>query len=335
MASRGRKVPDPGLVAVLAYDGLCTFEFGIAVEIFGLPRPEFDFPWYRFQVVSGDGPRVEAIGGIQVSVDAGLRALSRARTIVVPGWRDARERPPRALCQALRRASARGARCLSICSGVFVLAAAGLLTGRKATTHWRYLDLLGDLYPDVTLERDVLYVDEGNVLTSAGSAAGIDACIHLVRRDFGNRVANDVARRLVMPPHREGGQAQYVATPVPRHESRSLARLLTWARAHLHEPITLKDLAMKAHVSPRTLLRQFKDATGAAPMEWLQRERIRHAQGLLEDGSLPLSRVAEACGFRSNETFRASFRRALGVSPSRYARSFHTADALETRSAEQ
>ena len=324
MTDSSTRYDNPGLVAVLTYDGLTTFEFGIAVEVFGLPRPEFDFPWYRFRVVSSEGPVVRAVGGIRVNVDAGIGSLARARTIIVPGWRDPAERPPEALLLALRHARDRGARFLSICSGVFVLAAADLLSGRRATTHWRYVDRLAAMYPDITIEHDVLYVDEGNVITSAGSAAGIDACLHLVRRDFDSRVANSVARRMVMPPHRDGGQAQYVDAPVPRHETRSLAPVLEWARARLHQPITLEDLARRAAVSERTLLRQVRPTTGSSPREWLRQERIRHAQVLLEQGTLPLARVGEACGFRSPETFRAAFRRELGVSPSRYAERFRT-----------
>ena len=177
----------PGLVAVIAYDGLCTFEFGIAVEVFGLPRPEFDFAWYDFRVVSADGARLRAAGGIVVEATPDLSILERARTIVVPGWRDRGERPPDQLLEAVSRASEGGARCLSICSGVFVLAAAGLLDGRRATTHWRHVPDFKRMYPDIQVEEDVLYVDEGSVITSAGSAAGIDACIHLVRRDFGGQ----------------------------------------------------------------------------------------------------------------------------------------------------
>jgi len=177
-------LPSAGLVAVLAYDGLCTFEFGIAVEVFGLPRPEFDFPWYQFAVVAAEGRRARATGGIVIEADARLNRLDEASTIIVPGWRDRTERPPERLLKAISQASKRGARCLSICSGVFVLAAAGLLDGRRATTHWRHIPDLKRLYPNIHVEEDVLYVDEGNVITSAGSAAGIDACLHVIRKDF-------------------------------------------------------------------------------------------------------------------------------------------------------
>ena len=203
----------PGLVTVLTYDGLCTFEFGIAVEVFGLARPEFDFPWYEFQVVASESMSIRAAGGIRIEADAGLEALVKARTIIVPGWRDKAERPPEALLNALQQAHERGARCMSICSGVFVLAAAGLLNGKRATTHWQYLPHLKEKYPDIDVEEDVLYVDEGDVITSAGSAAGIDASLHLIRRDFGSQVANSVARRLVMSPHRDGGTGAICGGP--------------------------------------------------------------------------------------------------------------------------
>jgi AraC family transcriptional activator FtrA len=315
-------LPSPGLVAVLAYDGLCTFEFGIAVEVFGLPRPEFDFAWYRFAVVAAEGRRARATGGIVVEADAGLDRLDEASTIIVPGWRDRTERPPERILKAISLASKRGARCLSICSGVFVLAAAGLLAGRRATTHWRHIPDLKRLYPDIQVEEDVLYVDEGNVVTSAGSAAGIDACLHLVRKDFGSKVANTVARRLVMPPHRDGGQAQYVATPVQERPGRTIAEAMEWARLRLAEPIDIADLATIAAMSERTFQRHFREAAGMTPKFWPQRERMFRAQELLETSASPLGEIAELCGYMSLETFRVAFRRALGTSPAAYRKRF-------------
>jgi AraC family transcriptional regulator, transcriptional activator FtrA len=315
-------LPSPGLVAVLAYDGLCTFEFGIAVEVFGLPRPEFDFAWYRFAVVAAEGRRARATGGIVVEADAGLDRLDEASTIIVPGWRDRTERPPERILKAISLASKRGARCLSICSGVFVLAAAGLLAGRRATTHWRHIPDLKRLYPDIQVEEDVLYVDEGNVVTSAGSAAGIDACLHLVRKDFGSKVANTVARRLVMPPHRDGGQTQYVATPVQERPGRTIAEAMEWARLRLAEPIDIADLATIAAMSERTFQRHFREAAGMTPKFWLQRERMFRAQELLETSASPLGEIAELCGYMSLETFRVAFRRALGTSPAAYRKRF-------------
>ncbi|HAP80374.1 MAG TPA: transcriptional regulator FtrA, partial [Enterobacteriaceae bacterium] len=204
--------PNP-LVVALAYDGLCTFEFGVAVEIFGLARPELGPDWYRFAVAAVDEGELRATGGVRVMADGDMSLIAQAGTVIVPGWRGADTPVPDALCQQLREAHRRGCRILSICSGVFVLAAAGLLEGCRATTHWRYLETLQQRYPDVEVVPDVLYVDEGTVLTSAGSAAGIDLCLHLVRRDFGQEATNSVARRLVVQPHRDGGQTQNIVRP--------------------------------------------------------------------------------------------------------------------------
>ena len=319
---RSRAASAPGLVAVLAYDGLCTFEFGIAVEVFGLPRPEFDFPWYEFAVVSAEKRRSRATGGIIIESTIGLERLDTARTIIVPGWRDRAERPPERLLKAIRQASESGARCLSICSGVFVLAAAGLLDGKRATTHWRHMPDLKRMYPNIEIEEDVLYVDEGSVISSAGSAAGIDACIHLVRRDFGSRVANTVARRLVMPPHRDGGQVQFVVSPVQEKPGRAISSVMDWARKHLGEPIDLSSLADRAAMSERTFLRRFRDSVGLSPTDWLQRERMYRARELLEASDAPLNSVAEQCGYGSLETFRVAFRRLVGTSPGAYRARF-------------
>jgi AraC family transcriptional activator FtrA len=312
---------DPGLVVVLAYEGLCTFEFGIAVEVFGLDRPEFDFPWYRFAVAAADPGPMRAAGGVRIAADGGLDLLGEARTVIVPGWRYRFERPPRPLVDALQAARANGARFLSICSGAFVLAAAGLLAGKRATTHWRYVADLAAAHPDVRVEPDVLYVDEGDVVTSAGSAAGIDACLHLVRRDFGAKIANEVARRLVVPPHREGGQAQFVAAPVRTRPGRGLAGLIDALRAEIARPITVPEMAARAAMSERTFLRRFAEATGETPRAWIERERVYRAQALIEDGFSP-ARAAEEAGFASSETFRVAFRRCAGVTPAAYARRF-------------
>nr|WP_274389880.1 transcriptional regulator FtrA [Azospirillum doebereinerae] len=311
------------LVAVLAYDGLCTFEFGVAVEVFGLPRPELGPGWYRFAVAALDPGPLRAMGGIRVIADGGLELLDDASTIVVPGWRGAREPVPPALTAALQRADARGARILSICSGAFVLAAAGLLNGRRATTHWRYAATLADLYPDIRVAPDVLYVDEGNILTSAGSAAGIDLCLHLVRRDFGPDAANSVARRLVVPPHREGGQAQFIETPVPTaREGARLGPLLDHLRDRLGEEHSLASMAGRAGMSLRTFLRRFNALTGQTPGEWLLAERLARARALLEDGETAVEEVATRAGFGSAATLRHHFRQRLGISPANYRARF-------------
>ncbi|MEJ8864505.1 transcriptional regulator FtrA [Pseudomonas jessenii] len=314
--------PTPGMVAILAYDGLCTFEFGIAVEIFGLPRPEFDFPWYEHRIVAVDQGPMRAMGGIQVLADGGMELLADARTIIIPGWRDRSATVPAELIAALRQAHARGARLLSICSGVFVLAATGLLDGHGATTHWRYTSELAERFPGILVDPDVLYVDSGQLITSAGSAAGIDACLHLVARDFGTQVANSVARRLVMSPQRSGGQAQFIPTPVSPAPRNDLSRVMQWARERLHEPLEVRDLASEAAMSERTFLRRFTEASGQSPKTWLQHERLGRARELLESSDQNTEQIAERCGYRSVESFRVAFRTVVGVPPSVYRERF-------------
>jgi AraC family transcriptional regulator, transcriptional activator FtrA len=309
-------------VAAVAYDRLCTFEFGCTVELFALPRPELDVPWYEFAVCAAERGPIRATGGIAVQVSHSLRLLERADTIVIPGWRDADETPPPQLLRKLRQAYDRGARLCSICSGVFVLAAAGVLTGKRATTHWKYVDRLVARHPDIIVEPNALYVDEGQVLTSAGSAAGLDMLVHLVRKDFGPRVANQVAQRLVIPPHREGGQAQFVPRPVAADERGRLAKLLDWIRAHLSAEHTIESLAAHAAMSPRTLQREFKSATGLSPYAWIVRERLDRAKELLETGRLPAQRVAERVGMGSAESLRHHFRLRVGTTPARYRARF-------------
>ncbi|KAB0495738.1 transcriptional regulator FtrA [Pseudomonas vancouverensis] len=312
----------PGLVAILAYDGLCTFEFGIAVEIFGLARPEFDFQWYEHRIVAVDQGPMRAMGGIQVLADGNLDLLAQARTIIIPGWRDRNAAVPDPLIEALRHAHARGARLLSICSGVFVLAATGLLDGHGATTHWRYAAELAERFPLIQVDPDVLYVDSGQLITSAGSAAGIDACLHLVARDFGTQVANAVARRLVMAPQRTGGQAQFIPTPVSPTPRSDLSRVMQWARERLHEPLEVRDLASEAAMSERTFLRRFSEASGQSPKTWLQHERLGRARELLESSRHNTEQIALCCGYRSVESFRVAFRSVVGVPPSVYRERF-------------
>ncbi len=318
-------VPDPRSVVAIAYDGLCTFEFGIVVEIFGLPRPELPVDWYRFQVAALDRGPLRATGGVTVRAGRGLAALRRTGTIVIPGWRNADERPPEAFLRALRAAHASGSRIVSICSGVFVLAAAGLLDGRRATTHWRYVERLRARHPEVRVEPDVLYVDDGDILTSAGSAAGIDLCLHIVRRDYGAEVANQVARRLVVPPQREGGQAQYVPMPVRSGaDGGGLAPVLEWAQGRLDQALSVERLARRAIMSPRTFARRFREETGTTPHQWLTYQRLLAAQRRLEATSESVDAVAEAVGLGTAATLRLHFRRALRTSPTAYRRRFST-----------
>lgn len=326
LAPRKRGAPPPPdnlRVACLIYDGLATFEFGIASDVFALRRPGFD-PWYDFVAVPVAPGALRANGGLRVVSDVAFsprfEALDEAGLIVVPGWPYATRHEPPALLDALRRADARGARILTICSGAFLPARAGLLRGRRATTHWRHLDALAAEHPDIRVEADVLYVDEGNVLTSAGSAAGLDCCLHLVRRDFGVAVANKVARSLVVPPMREGGQAQFVERPAPPSADR-LSATLDWARGRLGQPIQLSDLAARAGLSTRTLARRFEVATGQSPGEWIVAERVARARELLEEGTVSVDEAATAVGL-GVDALRRHFRARLGVSPSRYRARF-------------
>jgi AraC family transcriptional activator FtrA len=311
------------LIVAVAYDGLCMFEFGIAIEIFGLPRPEMGESWYRFAVAGIDGGELRATGGVRVVVDGGADLIEQAGTIVMPGWRGVDEPVPESLIQALRSAHDKGARILSICSGVFVLAEAGLLKGRKATTHWRYAGVLKARNPEIDVLPDVLYVDEGTILTSAGSAAGIDLCLHLIRRDFGADAANKVARRLVMPPHRDGGQAQFVerAVPVP-YESARLGPLLDRMRCEVDGDFSIAALAREAGMSSRTFLRRFVAATGTTPAKWLLSERLTKVRDLLENTALPIEKIAELSGFGTAATLRHHFRRHCSITPIAYRTMF-------------
>ena len=315
---------DKRKVAVLAYGGLCIFELGIVVEIFGLPRPEMEVDWYKFEICSLERGPLRATGGIHVQASRGLRSLARAGTIVIPGWRRLDEPPPAPLLNALRSAHARGARLVSICSGVFLLAATGLLDGKRATTHWRYADKLSTQFPKVRVDPGVLYVDEGSILTSAGSAAGIDLCLHIVRKDYGAEIANRVARRLMMAPHRDGGQAQFVPDPVGSHATCGLAPVMQWAQSHLDEVLRVNDFARRAAMSPRTFARQFRQQTGTTPHQWITHQRLLAAQRRLEKTDEGMDQIAEAVGLQTAATLRQHFSRTLRTTPTAYRRRFST-----------
>jgi len=309
-------------VLALVYDGLCMFEFACAAEVFGLERPEAGPGWYRFATASPSGRAVRTGFGGRLQPDGGLERLRRAGTIIIPGWTSPDTPVPEALCEALRTAHRRGSRLLSICSGVFVLAATGLLDGLRATTHWRYAELLRARHPAIEVDPDVLYVDNGQLLASAGSAAGLDLCLHLVRRDHGAAKANLVARRLVIPPHREGGQAQYVQRPVPGGRRDALSPLLDHLRRHLEQPHPVARMAARVNMSERSFLRRFREATGTSPGQWLAQARLQHACELLEGSRLPVEEVARRCGFGTAMTLRRHFRQRLGTSPLAYRRRF-------------
>ncbi|MGW3075136.1 MULTISPECIES: helix-turn-helix domain-containing protein [unclassified Kitasatospora] len=327
-------------VAVYAFPGMATFELGVVVEVFGLARPELAgllaAPWYGLKVCAEQpGTPLDAVGGFTLTAPYGLDELAAADTVIVPGvpnvfggvgappGRGAGGVSP-ALVEALRTAHGRGARIVSICGGAFALAAAGLLDGREATTHWRYAELLQQRHPAVRVNPDVLYVDNGDVLTSAGSAAGIDLCLHLVRRDHGAKVANTVARRFVVAPHRDGGQAQFVEAAVRpvEDEEDGIARSMQWALDHLSSPLTISRLARAARMSDRSYLRHFTARTGTSPMRWVVTQRIAASLALLESPEGTVEEIAAAVGFESAATFRHHFGRVMRTSPTSYRRSF-------------
>jgi AraC family transcriptional activator FtrA len=310
-------------VAVLAFDGMAPFELGCVVELFGLSRPELDVPWYDLKVCAETREPLRVVGGFTMRAEHGLDVLAEADTVIVPGVADIRGDVSDELVAALRLAHSRGARMVSICSGAFALAAAGLLDDREATTHWKYADLLQTRFPAVRVNPSVLYVDGGDVLTSAGSAAGLDLLVHLVRNDHGPNVANAVARRLVIAPHREGGQAQFIQAAVtPVADDDAVARAMTWALGHLTEPITVADLAGIAHMAERTFIRHFKRQTGTSPLRWVISQRVAASLPMLESTAAPVEEIGAAVGFESPVTFRHHFTRAMRTSPSAYRRAF-------------
>lgn len=318
IAPKAARAPAGPLVAALVYDGLCTFEFAIAAEIFGLERPEMGEGWYRFAACALERGPLRAQGGLHVEVSGGPELIAGADLIIVPGWKGIDAAVPPELVDALVAAHARGARLASICSGAFVLAATGLLDGRRVATHWRYADALRAARPAVEVDASVLYVEEGRVLTSAGSAAGIDLMLHIVRSDFGAEAANTVARRLVVQPHRNGGQAQFIERPIaPRPESR-LAPLLDRIRAEPERRWSVTGMARAAAMSERSFLRRFAEATGMAPGAWVTAVRTDEAKRLLETTDRSVDEVARLAGFGSVGALRHHFVRRVGLGPRQY-----------------
>ena len=317
-----RTISDMTTVAVAATDGMLHFELAMACEVFVRDPSGLADPWYDL-VVCGSGP--VRIGRFGIDPDDGLDRLARADTVIIPAVEDVDAEVPPALLDAVRAAHRAGARMVSLCTGAFVLAAAGVLDGLRATTHWAHTEALAARYPRVTVDPDVLYVDNGNVLASAGKAAAIDLCLHLIRRDHGSTVANAVARRLVVPPHRAGGQAQVLTTPVPARDDHPLANLFPWAMQRLNRPLTVEDLARQANMSSRNLARHFKSATGTTPLQWLSTQRIRRAQELLENTDDSIDVIADAAGMGTATTLRRHFHRTVGVPPDAYRRTFRSA----------
>ncbi|MET9802324.1 helix-turn-helix domain-containing protein [Streptomyces sp. NPDC006368] len=310
-------------VAAVLLDGVHPFELGVLCEVFGLDRSDDGLPVHDFAVASAEGPRLRTHAGFVLEVEHGLDRLADADLIAVPAGGGYVDRPyPEALLTALREGVERGARVLSVCTGAFVLGAAGLLDGRRCTTHWRHAELLTRRHPRALVDPDVLYVDDGPVITSAGTAAGIDACLHLVRQEHGPEVANTIARRMVVPPHRDGGQAQYIDRPLPRNPGDTVGEVLDWMERHLDQEMTVEQLAARAHMSPRTFARRFQQETGTTPYRWLLRRRVLLAQELLEATDDTVDTIAGLAGFGNAAGLRHHFLRSLGTTPNAYRRTF-------------
>jgi transcriptional regulator GlxA family with amidase domain len=315
-------------VVALVGDRVAAFELGILCQVFGLDRSDDGLPNYDFAVCGRRPGPVPTTSGFEIRVEHGLDRAADADLVAVPAWPDL-ESTPAPLLGALVDAADRGAQVLSICTGAFLVAASGVLDGRRATTHWQFTDRLARRFPRVSVDRDVLYVEDGPVLTSAGAAAGVDACLHLVRREYGAAIANALARRMVVPAHRAGGQAQYVELPVPAGGTGyELSGLIDWAQAHLDRPLTVPDLAARAHMSPRTFARRFRTATGTTPHRWLLDQRLQLAERLLETTDLTVDAVAGRAGFGSADTLRHHFAARRGVGPLTHRRTFRPGQVL-------
>ncbi|WP_245929171.1 helix-turn-helix domain-containing protein [Murinocardiopsis flavida] len=312
-------------------DGSNPFEMSVATELFGLARPEIDRPWYDF-VVCAPEPTVRMHDGLLTLTGvAGLDRAERADTVIAPNRPDPEVPPSAAVLATIRRAAGRGARLASFCTGAFTLAAAGVLDGRRATTHWRWAEAFGHRFPEVRLDPDVLFVADGDILTAAGSAAALDLGLHMIARDHGAEIANTVGRRLVFAAHRDAGQRQFIERPVPVVGDTSLASVLAWAQARLDRTLTVADLAERAAVSPATLHRRFQAELGTTPLAWLIAERVELARRLIERGGLGLDAVARASGLGTAANLRAQMRRRTGLSPTAYRRRFGAALSASER----
>ena len=314
---------DTTTVAVLMFDQAPMFEMAVPISVFGVDRTASGAPRFDLLAIAAEGGPIASTAGLTIDAPHGLDALDRAGIVVVPSWRDPLEEPPAPVLEALRRAHADGALVVGLCLGAFVLAAAGLLDGRQVATHWFHAPTLAAMYPGLTVDSSVLFVDDGDLVTSAGTAAGLDACLHVVRRLWGARAASTIARRMVVPPQRSGGQAQYIEQPVPEYRTADdLASSMAYALEHLAEPLGVDQLAEKAHLSRRTFDRRFRTHTGISPKQWLLHQRILSSQRLLEDTDLTIDTVAHQVGMANGVTLRPHFRRIVGVSPQRYRDSF-------------
>lgn len=310
-------------VAVIAHENVSPFELSIAAEVFGSQRPEFGVPWYRFIVCGVNSNTVKTDSVFSIQTSHTLVHLKEADTIIIPDWDAGTPLPPE-LDKGLRAAYKRGARMMSFCTGAFALAEAGILDGHRVTTHWMWAQQLQDRYPEARVDPGVLYVDDGQVLTSAGTAAGIDLSLYVVRQDYGAEIANMLARRMVVPPHRDGGQAQYVSAPLPPPgDPEPFSQTMEWMLEHLDEDLSVDKMAARAFMSPRTFARRFKDATGTTPHQWLMRQRVLLAQRLLETTDEPVEIIAERTGFASGAMLRIQFQKIVRTSPLAYRRCFN------------
>jgi transcriptional regulator GlxA family with amidase domain len=317
-------------VAVVVMDGFTPFELGVVCEVFGTDRTEDGLPGYDFAVVAGEPGPLRSEAGFSLQTPFGLDRLETADLIAIPASGDGRcgrGEWPEPLLEALRRAVDRGSRVLSVCTGAFVLGAAGLLDGRACTTHWRHSERLASLYPAAKVDPSVLYIDADPVITSAGTAAGIDACLYLLRKEHGSRVANAVARRMVVPPHRDGGQAQFVDRPVAEPACDTLAEVIEWMQRNVDRIVTVDQLAGLATMSPRTFARRFVHETGTTPQRWLIGQRILLAQQLLEETDETVDVIADRAGFGNAATFRHHFRAWRATTPNAYRRTFRESEA--------
>lgn len=309
-------------VAIIVYDYVNPFELAVATETFGFERPELGVPWYRFLVCGVEPRPIRTSVGFSLTTDFSLQHVAEADTVIIPSSRPGVVPVPDALLDTLRSSYQRGARLISFCTGAFLLAEAGLLNGRRVTTHWAWACELANRYPLVEVDPDVLYIDGGQILTSAGTAASIDLSLHVVRQDYGAEIAAAVARRMVVPPYRDGGQAQYIEMPLPAAEDEAFGATLMWMAAHLDQDLTVEQLAERAMMSPRTFARRFRSTHGTTPYQWLLRQRIALAQRLLETSGESIENIAARCGFSSAAMLRLHFQRVLHISPQSYRRTF-------------